>query len=33
MSGKRLKASELREKGADIEIVDEALFLEMLASR
>lgn len=33
MSGKRLRASELRSKGADIEIVDEALFLEMLSTR
>ncbi len=33
LSGKRLKAANLREKGADIEIVDEALFLEMLSSR
>lgn len=33
MSGKRLRASELRAKGAEIEIVDEALFLEMLSSR
>lgn len=33
MSGKRLKAAELRDKGCDIEIVDEVLFLEMLSSR
>jgi hypothetical protein len=33
MSGKRLKAADLRDKGCDIEIVDEALFLEMLSGR
>lgn len=33
LSGKRQKAAELRAQGFDIEIVDEALFLEMLSSR
>jgi len=33
MSGKRLDAARLSEKGFDIEIVDEALFLQMLSSR
>ena len=33
LSGKRQKAAELRAQGCDIEIVDEALFLEMLSSR
>jgi DNA polymerase-3 subunit epsilon len=33
MSEKRLEAAKLREKGFDIEIVDEALFLQMLSSR
>ena len=30
LSGKRLKADELRESGSDIEVVDEVQFLEML---
>jgi DNA polymerase-3 subunit epsilon len=33
MSGKRLDAAKLLEKGLDIEIVDEALFLEMLSNQ
>jgi hypothetical protein len=33
MSGKRLDAARLSEKGFDIEIVDEALFLQMLSNR
>jgi DNA polymerase-3 subunit epsilon len=33
MSGNRLEASKLRDKGFDIEIVNEALFLQMLSSQ